>query len=90
MSKQTLDLFYAKFLQYCQQKKKKFFLKDYINKEIFVENMKERSMCAQRIVYDVIVYMNQKNQKIHEIDITNDSIKKCKFVCSAYFVDLKS
>ena len=43
MSKQTLDLFYAKFLQYCQQQKKKFFLKDYINKEIFVENMKKKS-----------------------------------------------
>ena len=57
-----------------------------INKSLLVENMQEKSVCAQQLVSD---FVKSSNKEVHEIEIENELILSCKAVHSKYKIDLE-
>ena len=57
-----------------------------INKEVMVENLQNKSLCAQRLVCDVL---NSSKKDIHEIEITNKMVTSCKSARSRYVTALE-
>ena len=57
-----------------------------INKQLLVENLQEKSLVSQRIVYD---HINSNNVAIHQYQLPNDLVKSCKLAHSRYIADLK-
>ena len=57
-----------------------------INKSLLVENMYEKSICAQRLVSD---FVKSSNKEVHEIEIENELILSCKAAHSKYKIDLE-
>ena len=56
-----------------------------VNKELLVENLKEVSLLAQRIVYE---QLTATKQDVHTFKISNDLIKSCKAARSKYMLHL--
>ena len=46
-----------------------------INKELLVENLQEKSLVSQRMVYD---HINSNKINIHEYELPSDLLKSCK------------
>ena len=57
-----------------------------ISKSLLIENMHEKSICAQRLVSD---FVKSSNKEVHEIEIENELILSCKAVHSKYKIDLE-
>ena len=58
----------------------------HINKEVNVENLEDKSLCAQLLVYDVVKCC-KKDQ--HDIELTAQITASCKTACSRYVITLK-
>ena len=57
-----------------------------INKSLLVENMYEKSICAQRLAS---YFVKSSNKEVHEIEIENELILSCKVAHSKYKIDLE-
>ena len=57
-----------------------------INKSLLVENMHEKSICAQPLVSD---FVKSSNKELHEIEIENELILSCKTAHRKYKIDLE-
>ena len=57
-----------------------------IKKSLLVENMHEKSVCAQRLVSD---FMKSSNEEVHEIEIENELILNCKAAHSKHKIDIE-
>ena len=56
-----------------------------INKEVSIENLEKKSLCAQQLVYDALCC--KKNA--HDIEITAKSVTSCKTARSRYVITLE-
>ena len=52
-----------------------------VNKELLLENLQEKSLVSQRVVYD---HINSNNIKISEYELSNDLLKNCKLANRRY------
>ena len=57
-----------------------------INREVLDVNMQEKSLTSQRIVYDTL---QDSDQKIHEINITQDLRKHCRLAYQKYKTEME-
>ena len=53
-----------------------------VNKQLLVENLQEKSLVSQRIVYDDI---NSNEIKVQEYDLPSDLLKSCKHLYHTRF-----
>jgi hypothetical protein len=58
-----------------------------INKELLVENLGQKSLISQRIVYD---HMTSLSIKVHEFTINSDLLKSCRMAHQRYTSELES
>ena len=58
-----------------------------INESLLVENMNEKSVCAQWIMSDLMKSL--MNKEVHEIEIESELILNCKAAHSKYKIDLE-
>ena len=57
-----------------------------INSELLVENLKEKSICAQRLVSD---FIKSSDKGIHEIEIDIQLLLSCKSAYSQYKISVE-
>nr|XP_047133757.1 uncharacterized protein LOC124811796 [Hydra vulgaris] len=57
-----------------------------VNKQLLVENLKERSLISQKIVYD---HINSHDIVIHQYELPSDLLKSCKLAYNRYNIVLK-
>ena len=57
-----------------------------INKQLFVENLQEKSLVSQQIVHGKI---NSNKIKVQEYDISSDFLKSCRLANSRYITTLE-
>ena len=56
-----------------------------INKEVLGDNMKEKSIVSQRLVYDTLA---SSNVEVHEFQVSQELRKSCILACKNYKIDL--
>ena len=57
-----------------------------INREVTIENLENKSLCAQRLVYDALKCCKKD---IHDIEITTKMVTSCKTARSRYVIALE-